>query len=90
MPTWMEEVLLVWAYRPRSFYLILIGISACVFVPLIAEWYWSGVHLQGQFKALEQAFGEKYIHKANKAGFVIMTGCFVSAYKVYKKDRKNL
>lgn len=90
MPTWLLEVLLVWAYKPRSFYLILIGISAWIFVPLLAQWYWTGVELQGQFKLLEHSFGEKYIHKADKVGFIIMVGCFVSAYKAFKKDRKKL
>lgn len=69
---------------------MLIGVFAWLCLPVVAEWYWSGVDLKGQFKALEEVLGQKYVHKANKVGFFLMIGCFVSAYKVYKRDRKKL
>ena len=86
MPNWINEVLFVWAMRPRSLYIILLGLTAWAFMPLLVEWYWSGVHLHGQFQSLQSVLEEKYI----KAGFWMMIGCFITAYKMYMKDRWKL
>ena len=90
MPNWVLEILMVWSIRPRSLYLIMIGLSAWLLLPVMADWYWSGVHLEGQFHALEDVLGEKYIRRAGKAGFWIMIGCFLTAFKAYSRDRKKL
>jgi hypothetical protein len=90
MPNWLMQILIVWAYRPRSLYLIIIGLAAWLIMPLIMEWYWSGVHLEGVFKTLEEPMSEKFILRSQKVGLWMMIGCFISAYKVYKKDCKKL
>jgi len=90
MPNWLMQIFIVWAYRPRSLYLIVIGLSAWLIIPLLMEWYWSGVHLGGMFQTLEEPISEKFIVRSQKAGFWFMIGCFISAYKVYKKDFNKL
>lgn len=90
MPNWILEILMVWSIRPRSLHLILLGICAWLFIPLLVQWYWSGVELQGQFLVLEDVLGSKFIRRSEKIGFWFMIGCFFTAYKAYKTDKKRI
>ncbi len=90
MPYWLEEILIVWNYRSRSYWLILIGIAAYFSIPLFIDWYWSTVELKGQFAGLEDLFASAQNAKYDKRGLFFMLGCWITASKFYFKDRKKL
>lgn len=90
MPNWLLEILMVWNYRSRSLWLIILGLTASFLLPLVMDWYWSGVELHGQLESLKPILSENFIHRAHKVGFWIMIGCFISAFKAYRTDRKRM
>lgn len=90
MPNWLLEVLMVWNYRSRSYWLFLLGLAGLLLVPLLIDFYWSRVELQGMFAGMEDVFASAQHSKFDKRGFIIMVGCWITAYRLYKKDRKKL
>lgn len=90
MPQWIENILLVWSYRPRSLYLLMIGVLAYISIPLMIDWYWATHDLPGQFAALEETISSSQHARIDKRGLFFMFGCWATALKLYLKDRKKV
>lgn len=90
MPNWLIDILMVWNYRSRSYWLFLLGIIGYFLLPLTIDYYWSRVELQGAFAGMEEVFSSAQHTKYDKRGLIMLIGCWVSAYRLYRKDRKKL
>lgn len=90
MPNWLYEILLVWNYRQRSLYLLALGFTALWFIPFIIDWHWSNVRLEGIFSGFEAVFADAQHSRYDKRGWLIAIGCWVTAYKTFKKDKKKI
>lgn len=90
MPSWLLEILIVWNYRTRSLWLLILGFTAVWLIPAFIDWYWSTVELQGIFSGFENIFAEAQHGKFDKRGLIIAFGCWVAAYRAFKKDKKKL
>lgn len=90
MPNWLLEILIVWNYRTRSLWLLVLGFTAVWLIPAFIDWYWSTVELQGIFSGFENIFAEAQDGKFDKRGLIIAFGCWVAAYRAFKRDKKKL
>lgn len=90
MRNWFEDVCLVWSYKTRSLWLLILGLTAVWLIPAFIDWYWSGVELQGNFAGLESIFADAQHGRFDKRGLLIAFGCWVAAYRAFKKDKKKL
>jgi hypothetical protein len=90
MPNWLLEILLVWNYRARSLYLLTLGFIAIWLVPTLIDWYWAGTKLDGIFSGFESIFAEAQHSRFDKRGIALAVGCWIAAYKAFKKDKKKV
>lgn len=90
MPNWIIEILMVWEYRSRSYWLLVIGLLGATFIPMIIDWHLSGIEFSGHFKALEEVFKAKAEHRVDKRSLIFLISTWYLAIKLYLKDRKKM
>lgn len=89
MRDWFYELLLVWNYRSRSFWLFIIGIFGFLFIPSLIDSYLSGINLSGHMKGLEDALKHKAEHRVDRRALIFLVTSWVAAFKCYRIDKKK-
>ena len=90
MKDWLEEILIVLAYSPRTQVAIALGVIFFIGLMLVGEYFVGSIQLHGLLAPLTEVVRERIWHRYDKAAWAALAGFLLLAVRLYRKDRKRL
>jgi len=89
MKDYFIDILIVIGYSGRTQAAIILGMVGFIVINLAGEYYLTDFQLSGQFSSLTEVIKNKLAHKYDKAAWGVLIGFWVTAFKLYQKDKKK-